>query len=202
MSNFERFSLCKSLTLMVIVSVPLLPLAAHVPASTAMAQTEKSIDKNQLFENLANATNEAEGRKAEFQIWEHWTAAAPSEEIKAKLIRGMQKRREFDLPWAEDLFDEVIKAAPDYAEGWNQRGFVRFLKGDIKGSLTDLEKAVELEPRHFGALSGMYHVLRLLNRPQAAVRSLHMAVTIHPWLKERNGLPENLRPKVIPVEEL
>jgi tetratricopeptide (TPR) repeat protein len=170
--------------------------------SSVCAQTQNNIDEDHLFEMLANAPNEQEGRKIEFQIWQYWTDSAPSEDIKAKLIRGMEKRRESDLAWAEDLLDDVVTAAPDYAEGWNQRGFVKFLVNDLEGSLNDLEEAVKLEPRHFGALSGMYHVLRLLNRPKAAVRALHMAVKIHPWLKERNDLPEELRPKSIPIQEL
>lgn len=177
-------------------------LALIIVATPVLAQTAQDQQEDLLFNKLASATSETEARMVEFQIWEHWTAEAPSDEIRDKLTRGMEKRREFDLAWAEDLFDEVVREAPEYAEGWNQRGFARFLRGNLEGSLSDLESAIELEPRHFGALSGMYHVLRLLNRQDAALRSLHKAVTIHPWLKERNDLPEKLRPKMVPVQEL
>lgn len=177
-------------------------LSLFLVVASTNGETQTSAQEDVLFEQLASAGSAAEGRKIEFQIWEYWTAKAPSDEVRAKLIRGMEKRRESDLSWAEDLFDEVIKEAPQYPEGWNQRGFARFLRGNLEGSLSDLEKTVELEPRHFGALSGMYHVLRLLNRKDAALRSLHKAVTINPWLKERNDLPKELRPKKIPVQEL
>ncbi len=173
-----------------------------IAVTPVLAETAQDQQEDLLFKKLASATNETEARKVEFQIWEHWTAEAPSDEIRDKLTRGMEKRREFDLAWAEDLFDEVVREAPEYPEGWNQRGFARFLRGNLEGSLNDLERAIELEPRHFGSLSGMYHVLRLLNRHEAALRSLHKAVTIHPWLKERNDLPEELRPKSIPIQEL
>ncbi|MGB7285600.1 MAG: hypothetical protein WBC71_01590 [Salaquimonas sp.] len=202
MIDFKRKFIRPAVLLTALSGAPLLLSEINYGISQALADSTKKLTEDELFEKLSNAKTEFEGRDTEFQIWEYWTAQAPSDEIRAKLTRGMQKRRESDFPWSEDLFDEVIKAAPEYAEGWNQRGFVRFLRGNLEGALSDLEKTVELEPRHFGALSGMYHVLRLLNRSEAAIRSLHMAVTIHPWLKERNDLPEKLRPKKIPVQEL
>lgn len=150
--------------------------------------------KTALFERLANAKNQMEGRKIEHEIWEYWTAQAPTKEVHAKLVRGMEKRRESDLLWSEDLLDEVINASPEYAEGWNQRAFTRFLKGDMVNSLSDLEKALELEPMHFAAMSGMYHILIQMGRKKAAHNILLQAIEIHPWIKERSALPKNLLP--------
>ncbi len=166
-------------------------------ASPALGADEETLRaaKTRLFDRLASASTEAEGRAVEFEIWEFWTAQAPDEKIGATLKRGMEKRREFDLPWAEDLMDEVVDAAPGYAEGWNQRAFIRFLRDRPDAALGDLEKAIELEPLHFGALSGMYHVLRLQNRHAAAMKVLQRAVAIHPWLKERGALPEDMWPE-------
>lgn len=169
--------------------------AIFLALSTALAEENVADTKDRLFARLAEAENEMTGRAVEFEIWEYWTAQAPDREVAAKLTRGMQKRREFDLPWAEDLFDEVIKAAPDYHEGWNQRAFVRFLRGNLEGALNDLEKTIALEPRHFGALSGMYNVLIQQGRPVPALRFLQRAVTIHPWLKERGALPRDMWPE-------
>ena len=60
---------------------------------------------------------------------------------------------------AEHHFDKVILSAPDYAEGYNQRAFIRFLREDYDNALADLEIVLELEPNHFGASSGLYHIL-------------------------------------------
>ena len=89
----------------------------------------------------------------------------------------------------------VIEAAPDYAEGYNQRAFVRFLREDFEGSLSDLEKTLEYKPWHFGALSGMYHVLRVQSRHSAALALLRKAVVIHPWIQERGALPKEMWPE-------
>jgi tetratricopeptide (TPR) repeat protein len=83
----------------------------------------------------------------------------------------------------------VIKTAPSYAEAWNQRAFVRFLRDKDASALSDLEKTIELEPDHFGALAGMYHVLMRMGRTEVALSALTRAVTIHPWIQERGLLP-------------
>ena len=55
--------------------------------------------------------------------------------------------------------------------------------------------ALILEPNHFGALSGLYHVLQRQDRRDAALNMLRLAVEIHPWLNERSALPEEMWPK-------
>ena len=92
------------------------------------------------------------------------------------------------------LRSTVVAAAPDYAEGWNQRAFIRFLKEDLDGALEDLDRTLELEPRHFGALSGKAIVLMQQGRVELGHEVLREAVDIHPWLKERSMLPPEPAP--------
>ena len=53
------------------------------------------------------------------------------------------------------IFNQVITSYPDYAEAWNKRATLQYLIGNLDNSITDIEKTLELEPRHFGALSGL-----------------------------------------------
>ena len=55
----------------------------------------------------------------------------------------------------EVLCSTVIELAPEFAEGWNRRATVRYLATDIDGSIADVNATLDLEPRHFGALSGL-----------------------------------------------
>ena len=50
-------------------------------------------------------------------------------------------------------------------------------------------RTLELEPRHFGALAGLFLVLFRRGRVEQANAALVQAVRIHPWLKERTMLP-------------
>ncbi|MBU4530782.1 MAG: tetratricopeptide repeat protein [Hoeflea sp.] len=160
-------------------------LAGHPTALLA----DTASQRERLFATLKNARTERDGRIAENAIWEWWVSQAPTPGVRDAIDHGMKRRESHDFEAAETAFDIAVREAPSYAEGWNQRAFARFLRENIGGALSDLEKAVELEPKHFGAWSGMYHLLMRMGRPEAATAALTRAVEIHPWLKERGMLP-------------
>lgn len=145
--------------------------------------------RDRLFTALAMAKTEAEGRAVEDEIWRFWLDLAPDARSRALVDEAMRRREAYDLAGAEQLLDEAVKLAPSFAEAWNQRAFVRFLRDNDEGAESDLLKALELEPKHFGALSGLFYVLFRQGRSEAAVSALEQAVRIHPWLKERSMLP-------------
>jgi tetratricopeptide (TPR) repeat protein len=147
-----------------------------------------------LLQQLAAATTEAQGRQLESQLWEYWFNQSPTTRARELLDAGRQRRESYDYAGAEQQLDTLVATAPDYAEGYNQRAFVRFLREDFEGALADLEVTLQMKPWHFGALSGMYHVLRIQNRPGAAFDVLRSAVAIHPWIQERGALPEDRWP--------
>ena len=60
---------------------------------------------------------------------------------------------------AIDQFTRVIEAIPQFAEGWNRRATAYFIVGDFEASLRDIQQTLALEPRHFGALSGLSMIL-------------------------------------------
>jgi tetratricopeptide (TPR) repeat protein len=84
----------------------------------------------------------------------------------------------------------VVKQAPDYAQGWNQRAFILFLQEKYDQSLSDIEKALELEPRHFGAMAGQARILMRQCRFVTGQKTLKQAVKIHPFLRERSMIVE------------
>jgi len=174
-------------------------MLAILPSTLVVANADElsSSDtlRKTLFEALANAENEQQGRIAEGDIWHFWFDQSPTDEVRTALDAGMERREAYDFEAAENILDTVVESAPAYAEGYNQRAFVRFLREKYDDSQEDLEKALELEPDHFGAMSGLFHILRRQNRQKAALSLLQKAVGIHPWLKERSALPESLWPK-------
>ena len=58
------------------------------------------------------------------------------------------------LASAEKAFTDLITKDPNYTEGWNKRATIRYMLNDLDGSLKDIKTVLELQPRHFGAISG------------------------------------------------
>lgn len=156
--------------------------------STAQAETRLERDRRILFERLRNARSEKEGRRAEDEIWRMWMAQAPTPGIGEAVAEAMRRREQYDWNRAREILDRVVTDAPDYAEGWNQRAFIRFLQQDLDGALEDVERTLALEPQHFAALSGQALILMQQGRIEPGQKVLRRAVEIHPWLKERSML--------------
>ena len=170
------------------------PLTAGAVDAAGVERTEEA-RQDRLFEQLKNARTETEGRAVENAIWEMWMAQAPTPAIARDVKNAMDARESYDFNRALMLLDGVVAAAPNYAEGWNQRAFIRFLKEDPDGALEDIDRALELEPRHFGALAGRGIILMQQDRAQLGQKALREAIEIHPWLKERSMLIPEPKPE-------
>ncbi|MEP0963627.1 MAG: tetratricopeptide repeat protein [Roseobacter sp.] len=130
------------------------------------------------------ASNDAAGREISAQMWELWLEA-PDATAQAVLDKGMQARSSFDYTSAADAFSELIEYCPDYAEGFNQRAFISFLREDYAAALEDLEQALLRSPNHVGAQSGRALTLMNLGRLAEARLQLKAALENNPWLSER-----------------
>ena len=75
-----------------------------------------------------------------------------------------------------------MELAPDYAEGWNRRAYVYFLKNDYERALGDLRRALALEPNHFKALEGLARILRDIGQKKSALQAYKQLLTINPFL--------------------
>ncbi|MGB1883528.1 MAG: tetratricopeptide repeat protein [Gammaproteobacteria bacterium] len=88
-----------------------------------------------------------------------------------------------DVEAAGRAFDRLVEDYPGFAEAWNQRAILRYLVGDITGSLSDIDQALALEPRHFGALSGRGQCYLRMENYRAALNSFEEALGINPWIQ-------------------
>ncbi|SDU26745.1 tetratricopeptide repeat protein [Stappia sp. ES.058] len=141
-----------------------------------------------LFAALKAAETEHAARLIEAEIWEAWVDTAPSDKINALTREAMRKRSQFDFEGARLILNDVVEKAPDYAEGWNQRAFVLFLQQKYDAALSDLDKALALEPRHFGAMSGKARILMGQGRVRLGQKVLREAVALYPFIRERHML--------------
>lgn len=137
-----------------------------------------------LFAEVRAAGTEAEARRIADRMWALWTDA-PDEAAQAVLDAGMARRLSHDYPGALAAFDRLVAYCPHYAEGYNQRAFVNFLRQDFAAALADLDRALERAPAHVAALSGRALSLMALGRVDEARLALAQALRLNPWLPER-----------------
>ena len=138
-----------------------------------------------LLTEMAQVDGEMAARDISNRMWELWTDA-PDERAQGLLDRGMSARSSYDFLGAYTAFDMLIEYCPDYAEGYNQRAFVSYLRQDYARAVVDLDLALERSPRHVGALSGKALSLLALGRRDEARDALQAALALNPWLSERH----------------
>ena len=168
-------------------------LGSAAPVVTRADQTDARLDG--LFQRLKATTEEAEADDLETRIWQIWISADEGES--ARLMRegilAMSRRAYAD---ALVHFDALVERAPAFAEAWNKRATVHYLVGDYTASVADITRTLELEPRHFGALSGRGLIYLELDEPAAALRSFEAALAINPHLEGTRTQIEELRRRV------
>lgn len=155
----------------------ILSLAANSPALSD--QTDNRLDG--LFGQLLTADNSTQAREIEQQIWNIWFHHdGTGDAVDSLLKRGRYAVASEQLEFAEKLYSQLIEVAPDFAEGWNRRATVRYMRGDFNGSIADIEATLRLEPRHFGAISGLGLCRIALEDLAGAARAFRDVLAISP----------------------
>jgi tetratricopeptide (TPR) repeat protein len=135
--------------------------------------------------------------RAQAALWAMWCRSSDAE-VNALMRDGTAAMESRRFEEAEAAFTRIIRRAPEFAEGWNKRATVRYLAGDLAGSIADCEATLARNPNHFGALSGqgLCHLARGEAREAAAL--FRRALAVHPHL---GSLRENLRVALARVVE-
>ena len=132
-----------------------------------------------LFAKLQRASNEDVAKVTEQKIWELWSQ---SDSATADVLLGQAERamNAGDSTSSMDILDSVIASYPTYAEAWNKRATLNFMLGKYDASLADTQKVLDLEPRHFGALSGQGMIYQAQEKWGPALDAFREALAINP----------------------
>ncbi len=151
------------------------------PPISKLAAGQDDSRLNALFSQLASSKNSGDAQAVENLIWKIWleNKNPPVERILNAGILAMNAGR---LSMALQAFNEVVDMEPNFAEGWNKRATIYYLLQEYPASVKDIAETLRLEPRHFGALSGLGLINTTLGRHQAAVNAFEQALVIHPHM--------------------
>ncbi|WP_158817725.1 hypothetical protein [Methylocapsa sp. S129] len=164
------------------------PDAKPEPAPPAPTRQQKLDD---LFARLAASTDVAEtnGLIAAIDRLQLESGSNTGDFLMARAIAALGTR---NLQVSRALLDKIIVLQPDWAEAWNKRATVRYLMDDERGSMADIARVLVLEPRHFGALSGMGMILERGGFNDDALRAYQRALEIAPQLASLRAAVERL----------
>ncbi|WP_371168888.1 tetratricopeptide repeat protein [Aliiroseovarius sp. 2305UL8-7] len=152
--------------------------APTVPEGGNYLSSPHSDELDNLFTLLANA-DETNWKALEEEIWDLWSRSG-SDTFDLLLARGRDAMDEGDLDAAIEHLTALTDHAPEFAEGWNARATAFYLSGQLGLSLDDIARTLTLEPRHFGALSGLGLILEQLGDPDRALQAFQYSLAIHP----------------------
>ncbi len=151
-------------------------------ALNAFAQTDRSGQMlDTLFAKLQTATDPMAIQAIESAIWEQWTRV-PDSAQRELMLRGIVEMRQQNLQSAMTTFTQLIETAPHLSEAWNKRATVHWLLGNFTASLNDICETLKLEPRHFGAYSGLGMIRAEMSEPARAVAAFELARKHNPHI--------------------
>lgn len=165
--------------------------SAHLPA---MAQTEVL---DQLFADLQDP--ETDHAAVEDKIWREWGKSG-SDAMDLLLERGRAAVNAGDLSKAIEHFSALIDHAPEFAEGWNARATAFFLADEYGLSVNDIQSTLSLNPRHFGALSGLGMIMEQIEENENALRAYQAALAVHPFRPNLIAAVKRLQEKTAGTE--
>jgi tetratricopeptide (TPR) repeat protein len=154
-----------------------------MPGQDAPARAQQIDD---LFARLKTVKAQEDGDEIVAQIWKLWQQSG-SPELDAAMQHAVLVMGQVPA-LAMPILDDIVARAPNWAEGWNKRATVLYLMGEYDRSLTDIDRVLALEPRHFGALAGMGLIRIEKGETREALAAFRRALAVNPFLRERYGI--------------
>jgi tetratricopeptide (TPR) repeat protein len=153
-------------------------IGAAPPPPVEVSKTERM---DSLFASLKSETDPDAADEIENAILALWLESG-SDTVDLLMQWTLKAMEEKQYPRALDFLDRIILLEPGYVEGWNKRATVYFLMDDYGKSISDIGRVLELEPRHFGALSGLGIIFRSVGDDDRAKAAFREALAIDPHL--------------------
>jgi len=172
-----------------LISLLACPCPTSVKTATACLSASGSMAANAPVAQVLHHDDPVAARLAEHALWALWFRAG-SKDANRNLRRAVRLMNDGQRAEALERFDDVVAGEPELAEGYNQRAICRYLEHQITESIADCDRALALNPYHFGAMAGRGHCLAQLKRYREALDSYRAALNIHPRL---DGVRQSIR---------
>ncbi len=175
----SSFLILGSLLAVSIAAVPALQAADASQASVTSELTTPKQRLDTLFAELKRERTPDKAREISERIRIEWqdSGSASVNLLMQWAAKAMETNRQAT---ALDVLDQVIALSPQYVEGWNQRATLHYQMGNFRKSMSDINRVLAIEPRHFGALAGMAAILTAAGKDELALRAWEQFLDIYP----------------------
>ncbi len=164
---------------LVIFAAPGLTQDSSVTMEKLTAQDTREVALDRLFASLHKTSDEQAAKAVEEKIWELWSRFdSPTAEV--LLGQAVVAMDASENAASLEILDRIVAAYPTYAEAWNKRATLQFALGNYEASLRDIDKVLDLEPRHFGALAGRGMIYQRQENWTAALKAYREALRMNP----------------------
>ena len=155
------------------------PEIDDVPLVSEDTRTQAEKRLAELFKDLKKTRNNRAAKRISDEIWGEWfRSGSASIDLMMKWSNEAVANEKYNI--ALDYLDQVVTLMPEFAEGWNRRATLHYTMSNFSKSMADIQKVLALEPRHFGALSGMATILERSGKKQAALKAWQRALSVYP----------------------
>ena len=169
----------------------ILTIIILILSTSVLSANERDAQLDKLFTALKENISSSSTGIAQ-QIWVLWSTHPTDEKLTSILDEGSRLVQDQKLVKAIDIFTDAIELDPTWAEAWNKRATVYFMIGEFQKSQDDIDKVLELENRHFGALAGQGMVNIKLKNYDKAKSSYQKAQEIYPAMKSTEVMIEQI----------
>lgn len=137
---------------------------------------------DRLFAELKREGNPRAAERIARRIQREWSqSGSASVDLMMEWAQKAAASQKYDV--ALDFLDQVVTLQPDFAEGWNRRATLHYTMKNYAKSMADIDRTLKLEPRHYGAISGLARIMFDTNRKEAAIDAWQRVLDIYPALR-------------------
>ncbi len=167
------------------VATSSLALIADMPACAPLAR-------------LLHHPSETIGNAAEDALWAIWFRAGGrlAQSVLTRIARTIEAGESEN---AVSMLTELLRSHPKYAEAYHQRSQAHYLEDRFDATMRDAQRAIKLNPWHFGAMANRAHALVGLGRMQDALNAYRKVLTLHPRMPGIRTAIRHLRRRLTPV---
>lgn len=164
-------------------------LAGEAPLTDPAMRAEAL---KELYDELHEARDAAAAEPITEEIEQAWRNSG-SDTVNLLMSRVDNFVLASDLDLALQVLDAVTEIAPEDAEAWHQRALVNIMKNDYAGALSDLRRALALDPNHYKAIRDLGVALRQTGDKKGALEAFRKALDVNPFLEQARQAADELK---------